>query len=302
MSEALMSTDLPLANKRTGKVRDLYDLPLADGSAGILIIATDRVSVFDVVLGNGIPGKGVLLTQISKLWFDYFKDDYAHHLISTDPADIGGLTDSQRKDLEGRIMICRKAKVVPIECIVRGYLTGSGYKDYLGSGEVCGIALPAGMTNSDRIDSPIFTPSTKAEQGHDENISFEAACELVGENVMQEIRDISFGIYKKGSAYALDRGIIIADTKFEFGWGEQGEIVLIDEVLTPDSSRFWPAAEWQPGREQNSFDKQYVRNYTETLVSAGQWDKQYPGPELPEEVIANTLARYREALRLLGSV
>ncbi|MBT4161853.1 MAG: phosphoribosylaminoimidazolesuccinocarboxamide synthase [Gammaproteobacteria bacterium] len=299
MSEALMSTDLPLPNKRTGKVRDLYDLTLNDGTAGILIIASDRVSVFDVVLENGIPGKGVLLTQISNFWFDHFSADFAHHLISTDPADIAGLSDDQRKSLEGRIMICRKSEVVPIECIVRGYLTGSGYKDYQKTGEVCGIALPEGMINSDRIESPIFTPSTKPEEGHDENISFETACDLVGMDVMNELRDTSMAIYNKGRDYALKRGIIIADTKFEFGWNPDREIVLIDEVLTPDSSRFWPADDWEPGKEQNSFDKQYVRNYTETLVSAGEWNKEYPGPSLPDDVIADTIARYEEALHRL---
>lgn len=296
-----MSTDLPLPNKRTGKVRDLYDLTLNDGSDGILIIASDRVSVFDVVLENGVPGKGVLLTQISKFWFDFFSRDYAHHLVSTDPSDIDGLSDEQRQSLEGRIMICRKSKVVPIECIVRGYLTGSGYKDYQKTGEVCGIPLPEGMTNSDRIEAPIFTPSTKAEEGHDENISFDTACDLVGSEVMNTIRDTSMSIYNKGRDFALERGIIIADTKFEFGWGADGEIVLIDEVLTPDSSRFWPADDWEPGREQNSFDKQYVRNYTETLVAKGEWNKEYPGPSLPDDVIANTIARYEEALhRLTG--
>jgi phosphoribosylaminoimidazole-succinocarboxamide synthase len=299
MADALMTTDLPLANKRTGKVRDLYDLTLPGGEDGILIIATDRVSVFDVVLANGVPGKGVLLTQISKFWFDLFSSDYNHHLVSTDPADIEGLSDEQYRDLEGRIMICRKSEVVPIECIVRGYLTGSGYKDYLKTGEVCGIALPEGMTNSDRIESPIFTPSTKAEEGHDENISFDEACGIVGADVMNEIRDISMGIYNKGRDFAGERGIIIADTKFEFGWGKDREIVLIDEVLTPDSSRFWPADEWEPGREQNSFDKQYVRNYTETLVAKGEWNKEYPGPSLPDEVIENTIARYEEALHRL---
>ncbi len=299
MNQALMSTDLPLANKRTGKVRDLYDLTLEDGSDGILIIASDRVSVFDVVLANGIPGKGVLLTQISSFWFDYFKNDFAHHLVSTDPADIPGITDADRASLAGRIMICRKSDVVPIECIVRGYLTGSGYKDYLKTGEVCGIPLPPGMVNSDRIANPIFTPSTKAEEGHDENISFEAACEVVSEKTMIQIRDTSMGIYTQGRDYAGKRGIIIADTKFEFGWGADGDIVLIDEVLTPDSSRFWPSDDWEPGREQNSFDKQYVRNYTEELVTAGQWNKEYPGPALPDEVIQNTLSRYEEALHRL---
>jgi phosphoribosylaminoimidazole-succinocarboxamide synthase len=299
MSEALMATDLSLPNKRTGKVRDLYDLNLSDGSDGILIIATDRVSVFDVVLGNGIPGKGVLLTQISKFWFDFFGSDYTHHLVSTDTGDIPGLNDEERALLEGRIMVCRRSEVVPIECIVRGYLTGSGFKDYKKTGEVCGIALPEGMVNSDRIEMPIFTPSTKAEEGHDENISFEEACELTSEEVMNEIRDISMGIYSRGRAFALERGLIIADTKFEFGWGANREIVLIDEVLTPDSSRFWPADDWQPGREQNSYDKQYVRNYTETLVDKGEWNKEYPGPSLPDDVITNTLTRYSEALHRL---
>ena len=301
MSDAVMSTDLSLANKRTGKVRDLYDLTLDNGDSGILIIASDRVSVFDVVLGNGIPGKGVMLTKISKFWFDYFADDYAHHLISTESTDIPGISEEQQAMLAGRVMICRKNKVVPIECIVRGYLTGSGYKDYQRTGEVCGIPLPAGMTNSDRIEAPIFTPSTKPEQGHDENISFETACEVVGADVMSEIRDMSMGIYNKGRDFALQRGIIIADTKFEFGWDADRNIVLIDEVLTPDSSRFWPAEDYQSGQEQNSFDKQYVRNYTETLVAKGEWNKEYPGPELPNEVIDNTLARYDEAInRLLG--
>jgi phosphoribosylaminoimidazole-succinocarboxamide synthase len=302
VTEPVMTTDLPLANKRTGKVRDLYDVTLPDGDDGLLIVATDRVSVFDVVLSNGIAGKGVLLTRISKFWFDFFADSVDHHLISVDQQDIPGLSDAQRATLEGRIMICRKTRVVPVECIVRGYLTGSGYKDYVKSGQVCGIALPAGMVNSDRIESPIFTPSTKAEQGHDENISFEAACDLVGGDLMEAIRARSLHIYNTGREYARERGIIIADTKFEFGLleGHTGP-VLIDEVLTPDSSRFWPADEWTPGQEQNSFDKQYVRNYTQGLVDKGEWDKEYPGPALPDEVIDNTIARYEEALaRLTG--
>ena len=194
VTEPVMTTDLPLANKRTGKVRDLYDVTLPDGDDGLLIVATDRVSVFDVVLSNGIAGKGVLLTRISKFWFDFFADSVDHHLISVDQQDIPGLSDAQRATLEGRIMICRKTRVVPVECIVRGYLTGSGYKDYVKSGQVCGIALPAGMVNSDRIESPIFTPSTKAEQGHDENISFEAACDLVGGDLMEAIRARSLHI------------------------------------------------------------------------------------------------------------
>lgn len=296
MTEAYVTTDLPLPNKRTGKVRDLYDLKLPSGEDGVLIVATDRVSVFDVVLQNGIPGKGVMLTKISTFWFDYFNGKYRHHLVSTDPRDIEGLGDSQRSELQGRIMICRKSRVVPVECIVRGYLTGTGYKDYLRTGEVCGIALPAGLENSSRIDEPIFTPSTKAEQGHDQNVSFEESCRVAGEPLMQEIRQISLGIYNEGREYARARGIIIADTKFEFGQeGDDPAPVLIDEVLTPDSSRFWPAEDWAPGREQNSFDKQYVRNYTEELVAKGEWDKEYPGPALPDSIIENTLKRYQEA-------
>ena len=299
MSEAVVTTNLPLPNKRTGKVRDLYDLVLPDGSAGVLIIATDRVSVFDVVLANGIPGKGILLTQISKFWFDFFADEFVHHLVSTDPADIPGITDDQQRLLAGRIMICRKSAVVPVECVVRGYLTGSGYKDYQRTGEVCGIELQDGLINSDRLTEAIFTPSTKADEGHDENISYDLACKLVGAELMDQIRENSMSIYEQGAGYALERGIIIADTKFEFGLDADGELVLIDEVLTPDSSRFWPADDWQPGREQNSFDKQYVRNYTETLVARGEWDKEYPGPLLPEEVIDITITRYEEALRRL---
>ena len=297
MAEALMGTDLPLPNKRTGKVRDLYDLTLADGGQGILIIATDRVSVFDVVLANGIPGKGALLTRISSFWFGHL--GCPHHLVSTDPADLPGLTDAQRAPLAVRIMICRKTQVVPIECIVRGYLTGSGYKDYQKTGEVCGLPLPPGLVNSSRIAEPIFTPSTKAETGHDENISFDQGAGLVGREVMERLRDLSLSLYAKGRDHAQARGIIIADTKFEFGWDQDGELLLIDEALTPDSSRFWPADGWQPGKEQDSFDKQYVRNYTEGLVAKGEWNKEAPGPALPDEVIANTLSRYEEALKRL---
>jgi phosphoribosylaminoimidazole-succinocarboxamide synthase len=296
MSTALMTTDLPLENRRTGKIRDLYDLTLKDGSEGILIIASDRISAFDVVLENGIPGKGVVLTQISKFWFDLFSSEVDHHLISVDSADIEGLSEDERQAIDGRIMICKKTRVVPVECIVRGYLTGSGWVDYQKTGKLCGIQLPSGMVNCDRIETPLFTPSTKAEEGHDENISFEEACETAGEELLNRIRDLSINIYAKARDYAADKGIIIADTKFEFGVLEGStEPVLIDEVLTPDSSRFWPADDWQPGREQDSFDKQYVRNYLLKLVDAGQWDKQYPGPRLPEDVVNSTYSRYRQA-------
>ncbi len=300
--QALLETNLPLPNKRTGKVRDLYDVTLPNGDAGLLIIASDRVSVFDVVLENGIPGKGAMLTKISKFWFDYFSGRYRHHLVSTNIQDVAGLSEQDYETLDGRIMICRKNQVVPVECIVRGYLTGSGYKDYLRSGQVCGITLPAGMVNSDRIELPVFTPSTKAESGHDENISFEESCDIAGQELMMSIRNTSIAIYNEGRAYAGERGILIADTKFEFGL-EPGssDPVLIDEVLTPDSSRFWPADDWRPGEEQNSYDKQFVRNYTEGLVAQGLWDKEAPGPALPNDVIEQTLERYDQAYQKLLS-
>jgi phosphoribosylaminoimidazole-succinocarboxamide synthase len=302
MSQAVMSTDLPLANKRQGKVRDLYDITLPDGGEGVVIVATDRISVFDVVLANGIPDKGVMLTKISTFWFDFFAGKLKHHLVSSDANDIPGITDAQKVMLAGRIMICRKSTVVPIESIVRGYLTGSGWKDYQASGMVCGIGLPVGMMNSSKLDEPIFTPSTKAAMGHDENISFVQACDVVGTPLMAEIRDLSLMLYGTARDYAGHRGIIIADTKFEFGQESGSDMpVLIDEILTPDSSRFWPADEWQAGREQNSYDKQVVRNYTQGLVDKGAWDKEYPGPALPDEVIERTLARYQEAYdRLTG--
>ena len=300
MPTLVMETNLRLPNKRSGKVRDIYDAELPDGAAGLLIVATDRVSAFDVVLGNGPAGKGVVLTQISKFWFDHFADVAAHHLVSTDVADLSGLRDDERGQLEGRMMLCRAAKVVPIECIARGYLAGSGWKDYQRSGEVCGIPLPAGLANGDRLPEPLFTPSTKAETGHDENISFEQGAAIVGEETMAWLRDTTLRLYGLARDYAAERGILLADTKFEFGHVEgRTEPVLIDELFTPDSSRFWPADEWQPGGEQPSFDKQYVRNYLETLVANGEWDKTPPGPALPNDVLDNTLERYLEAYRRL---
>ena len=300
MPTLVMETNLRLPNKRSGKVRDIYDAELPDGAAGLLIVATDRVSAFDVVLGNGPAGKGVVLTQISKFWFDHFADVAAHHLVSTDVADLSGLRDDERGQLEGRMMLCRAAKVVPIECIARGYLAGSGWKDYQRSGEVCGIPLPAGLANGDRLPEPLFTPSTKAETGHDENISFEQGAAIVGEETMAWLRDTTLRLYGLARDYAAERGILLADTKFEFGIVEgSAEPILIDELFTPDSSRFWPADEWQPGGEQPSFDKQYVRNYLETLVASGEWDKTPPGPALPNDVLDNTLERYLEAYRRL---
>lgn len=300
MASALLGTDLNLLNKRTGKVRDLYDVTLASGEQALLIIATDRISAFDVVMQNGLPGKGIVLTQISKFWFEHFADSVPHHIISTDVADVPGLSDVQRESLAGRIMLCRKTEVVPIECIARGYITGSGWKDYQRSGEVCGITLPEGLKNSDRLAEPLFTPSTKAVDGHDENISFAQGAEEVGEELMHWLGDKTLALYSSARDYAASRGIILADTKFEFGQlNGTGEPILIDEIFTPDSSRFWPANDWQPGREQASFDKQIVRNYLETVVASGEWDKTSPGPALPDEVIERSIARYLEAYHLL---
>jgi phosphoribosylaminoimidazole-succinocarboxamide synthase len=300
MAEALLATNLNLPNKRTGKVRDLYDVTLGSGDGALLIIATDRISAFDVVMQNGLPGKGVVLTQISKFWFDHFTSEINHHLISTDVADVPGLTDAERGQLTGRIMLCRKTEVVPIECIARGYITGSGWKDYQNTGAVCGIELPAGLRNSDRLAEPLFTPSTKAVDGHDENISFAEGAEVVGEELMQWLGEKTLSLYSAARDYAGERGIILADTKFEFGQlSGAGEPLLIDEIFTPDSSRFWPADDWEPGREQVSFDKQIVRNYLETVVASGAWDKTAPGPKLPAEVTERAIARYLEAYHLL---
>ena len=286
MTEALLETDLSLPNKRSGKVRDLYDVTLSSGEEALLIVATDRVSAFDVVMANGLPGKGIVLTQISKFWFDMFADQVTHHLLSTDVADVPGLSEDEKSALNGRIMLCRKSKVVPIECIARGYITGSGWKDYQATGQICGIELPTGLRNSDRLEQPLFTPSTKAASGHDENISFADGVEIVGEELMRTLSDLTLKLYGAARDYAFERGIILADTKFEFGQIDGlTQPVLIDEIFTPDSSRFWPAEDWQPGREQASFDKQIIRNYLEDVVAAKRWDKTPPGPELPPEVV-----------------
>ena len=310
MTQPVYETDLPLPGRRQGKVRDIYQLP-ADGMnpSRILIVATDRVSAFDVVLPTPIPGKGRLLTSISTQWFDFIRslniiDD---HLLSTNPADLSDLNDEQRSSLDGRMMLGRAAEVIPVEFVVRGYITGSGWVEYGQSQSVCGISLASDLQQCEKLPEPIFTPATKADVDHDENIDFERACGIAGREVMERLRDISLRIYSEGAAYALSRGIILADTKFEFGYAlddsgqRTDEIILIDEVLTPDSSRFWPAEDYAPGRDQDSFDKQYVRNYLLELVKAGTWDKTPPGPELPETIVTNTLARYREAgQRLFG--
>ncbi len=302
MTEALMETRLNLPNRRSGKVRDLYDVTLENGKEALLIVATDRISAFDVVMANGVPGKGIVLTQISKFWFDHFGTDVAHHVLSTDPADVPGLSGDERRLLRGRMMLCRKTRVVPIECVARGYITGSGWKDYQRSGAVCGIPLPEGLRNSDRLAEPLFTPSTKAETGHDENISFDEGAQIVGRELMEWLRDTTLALYVRARDYAMERGIILADTKFEFGQLPGRETpILIDEIFTPDSSRFWPADQWEPGREQASFDKQIVRNYLETVVAAGKWDKTPPGPTLPDDVVERSIDRYLEAYaRLTG--
>lgn len=300
MTTALLETSLSLPNRRSGKVRDLYDVTLDNGDPALLIIATDRISAFDVVLANGLPGKGIVLTQISKFWFDYFAGDFQHHLLSTDVADVPGLSDAERASLDRRIMLCRKTEVVPIECIARGYITGSGWKDYQRSGQVCGITLPEGLRNSDRLEMPLFTPSTKAETGHDENISFDEGAAIVGAELMRWLEQATLDLYGRARDYALARGIILADTKFEFGRLPGADTpLLIDEIFTPDSSRFWPADQWQPGQEQPSFDKQIVRNYLETVVAAGQWDKTSPGPELPNDIVEQSIGRYLEAYERL---
>ncbi len=304
----VVSTNLPYQGRRQGKVRDIYSVsPTPDRGSCVLIVASDRISAFDVVMPTPIPGKGRELTAISTRWFDLIRqwNLIGDHLVSTDAADLPGLNDEQRTQVEGRMMLGRAAKVIPIEFVVRGYITGSGWKEYQRDGTVCGITLPEGLGHCQKLPEPIFTPATKAEQGHDENIDFETACTIAGRDVMNRLRDVSVEIYRRGAQYALDRGIILADTKFEFGYAldNQGnptdDLMLIDEVLTPDSSRFWPAEEYEVGRDQDSFDKQYVRNYLEGIVHSGQWNKTPPGPELPDDVVINSLARYREAHKRL---
>lgn len=270
-----------------GKVRDIYDL-----GNRLLIIATDRLSAFDVVLPTGIPDKGRVLTQLSLFWFDLLRDLTPNHVLSG--TELPPPFDAYRADLAGRTMLVRKTQPLPVECVVRGYLSGSGWKDYQVTGKLCGIELPAGLRESDRLPEPLFTPSTKALSGHDENISFERAAEIIGRPLAERVRAVSLEIYRRAAAYAQPRGVILADTKFEFGLLE-GALIWIDEALTPDSSRFWPAAGYQPGRPQPSFDKQYVRDYLERIG----WNKQPPGPELPGDVVAATQARYREAYRIL---
>ena len=287
----IQETNLPGINLLSrGKVRDIY--AVADDN--LLIVATDRISAFDVILGAGIPDKGRVLTQLSCFWFERFKDLLPTHFLTADLASYPAELQAFADQLEGRSMLVKKTQPFPIECVVRGYLAGSGWKEYRAHGTVCGIQLPAGLVESDRLDEPIFTPATKSQSGHDENISFEESAARIGRSTAEKLRDLSLRLYAEARKYAEDCGIIIADTKFE--WGRLGnEVILIDEVLTPDSSRFWPKDSYTPGKSQPSFDKQFVRDYLESI----HWNKMPPPPPLPPEVIEKTSQKYRDAYRLL---
>ena len=292
-SSVVLETNLNgLTLQRRGKVRDVYDL-----GDHLLIVATDRISAFDYVLGSGIPDKGKVLTQMSAFWFEMIaaKAMTPHHLVSIDVADFPKECQPHKDVLRGRSMLVRKTDPLPVECVARGFLSGSGLKDYNKTGAVCGHALPAGLVDSSRLPQPIFTPATKAETGHDENISEAQAAEILGKDLATKLRDLTLAIYGMGVAHAETKGIIIADTKFEFGI-DKGEIVLIDEVLTPDSSRFWPKDKYAPGRAQPSYDKQFVRDYLEEI----KWNKQPPVPSLPDDVIAKTRDKYIEAYRVIS--
>lgn len=288
MADALISTDLPFPLVRRGKVRDVYDL----GDA-YLFVATDRISAFDVILSPGIPDKGIILTQISNFWFEYFDDELENHILSE---DFERFPDHIRRfeELRGRSVVVKKCEVIPVECVARGYLAGSGLKEYAASGTVCGISLEPGLESGSRLPKPVFTPATKADTGHDENISFETMCAMVGEDLSRDLRRLTMGLYLAAAEHALGRGIIIADTKFEFGLME-GRIIWIDEALTPDSSRFWPADQYVIGSNPPSYDKQFVRDWLETTG----WDKTPPAPELPKEVVQKTREKYLQASKQL---
>jgi phosphoribosylaminoimidazole-succinocarboxamide synthase len=292
----LLHTTLPGLNLyRSGKVRDVYEI-----GDDLLIVATDRISAFDYVLGSGIPDKGKVLNQLSAFWFSLTADLVPNHVISIRPEDCPAAVRSQAGALQGRSMLVRRTRPVPVECVVRGYLAGSGWAEYRNKGTICGIALPKGLRESDRLPEPIFTPATKAESGHDINISEEEAGRLIGSDLIRRLRELSIGLYRRGVAHAEPRGIIVADTKFEFGLtgtsSSPDDVILIDEVMTPDSSRFWPSATYQPGGSQPSFDKQYVRDYLERI----RWNKQPPVPALPDDVIVKTREKYLEAFRRLA--
>ncbi len=293
MEQALLKTDMPdIPLLARGKVRDVYDID--DGR--LLIVATDRISAFDCVMPNGIPEKGRILTEMSLFWFDYVKDVVPNHLIATSVDDYPEVCAQYRDQLEGRSMLVKKADRIDVECIVRGYITGSGWKEYQREGSVSGVGLPDGLVESQKLPENIFTPSTKADTGHDENVSFDYVENLIGEKPAAEIRDLSLAVYEKARTYAETRNIIIADTKFEFGVVD-GKTILIDEILSPDSSRFWPRGQYVPGRSQPSFDKQFVRDY----LSGLDWDKTPPAPALPDDIVAKTREKYLEARNLLIS-
>ena len=279
--------DLPVFIR--GKVRNVYDL-----GDSLLMVVTDRISAFDVVFDELIPDKGKVLSSISAFWFDFTKDIIPNHVISTNPDDYPLGLSKYKEQLAGRSMWVKKVEMLPAECIVRGYLEGSALKEYNATGQISGIPMPIGLKQGDRLPTPLFTPSTKAEEGHDINISYQQLIDLIGENDAKALSDATLALYEKVSAYALTRGLILADTKFEFGKID-GKLVVADEMFTPDSSRFWDLSEYEPGRAQKSFDKQYLREWLETL----DWDKSYPAPKLPDEVIMKTAAKYREAYRLL---
>ncbi|MCL1908403.1 MAG: phosphoribosylaminoimidazolesuccinocarboxamide synthase [Holophagaceae bacterium] len=289
---SLKTSSLPIETVRRGKVRDVYDL-----GTDLLIVATDRVSAFDVVMDEPIPDKGRILTQVANFWFGATKDILPNHLISTKVSDYPAELHKFANQLEGRSVLVKKAKVIPIECIVRGYLAGSGLKEYEKSGTVCGIPLPGGLGMAHKLPEPIFTPSTKADEGHDENISFGQMAKTVGQSMADRLRELSLALYRRGSQLAAERKIILADTKFEFGELEDGNLILIDEVLTPDSSRYWPMEKYEPGKNPPSLDKQYLRDY---LEKATDWNKQPPPPPLPDEIIHNIRALYLDLASRFG--
>lgn len=297
---AIAGTQLPLRRIGRGKVRDIYEVD----DERLLLVATDRVSAFDVVMREPIPHKGMVLTQISAWWFGQLADLVDHHMISADAdeiIDVVPALDGHRAELFGRAMLCRRAEVFPIECVIRGYITGSAWKEYAARGTLAGEALPAGLRESDRLEPPIFSPATKAVTGHDENITVQRMTEIVGADVARELERLTRAVYGRGREIAERRGILLADTKFEFGRTPAGAIILIDEVLTPDSSRFWPADGYQPGRSQPSFDKQPLRDYLDAQRKAGRWDGEAPPPSLPDEVVRATSERYLDAYaRLTG--
>ena len=292
MTEALLTTQLPFPAFRRGKVRDVYDL-----GSRLLIVATDRISAFDCIMPEGIPDKGRILTQVANFWFNATRDILPNHLEATEVDAFPAELQPFREQLQGRAILVRRTTPLPVECVVRGYLAGSGLKEYTRTGTVCGVPLPAGLRNADQLPEPIFTPSTKAEEGHDENIDFAAAAALIGRDLAFRVKEMSLALYRRGHELARERGILLADTKFEFGLLPDGELILIDEALTPDSSRYWLADAWQPGANPPSLDKQFLRDYLEALPD---WNKQPPAPHLPEAVIQGVRSRYLDLAKRFG--